>query len=229
VSVSVLVPFRSNACPHRERAWSWIRAWWERTFPAWEIVTASDASEGPWRKALAVDGAVRRSRGEILVIADADVICEGVDAAVAAVERGAPWAIPHLEVVRLTSRATERVYAGEEPAAAASRARCRAERPYRGKAGGGLVVIPRASWEVAPMDPRFAGWGCEDESWGYALKTLLGPPWRGDAPLYHLHHPPQERRSRARGSPESEALRIRYARANLHPDLMRELVAEQRG
>jgi hypothetical protein len=228
--VSVIIPFRPNGCPYRERAWSWVRRWWETTCPTWEIVTASDASEGPWRKAVAVDGAMRRSRGEILVIADADVFSAGVEAAVAAIEGGAAWAVPHHDVVRFSEVATARVLESvpvDQVLAAGTRAL--AKPAYRGLAGGGLAVVSRAAWGVAPMDPRFVDCGAEDEAWGYAMTTLIGPPVRGEAPLFHLWHPP----SRSRGAMPRHGglngeLRLRYARAHTRPAEMSAVLAEAR-
>lgn len=63
-------------------------------------------------------------------------------------------------------------------------------------------------------------------SWSDALTTLHGHPWRGDAPLFHLWHPPQERISRQVGSQENQALRRRYLKASNHPDKMRAIIKE---
>lgn len=186
----------------------------------WPVVEAL-APAGPWVKAAAVMPAVEASAADVMVVADADVWCDGLAKAVDAVVQGAVWAIPHGRVCRLTESASEAVEAGASPS------RDDVEQPpYRGVPGGGIVVIPRASVLEVPLDPRFVGWGGEDHSWGYALRTLLGSPWRGSAPLWHLWHPPQPRLSRRIGSAENDALHLRYAAARRNPAAMRALIDE---
>lgn len=100
------------------------------------------------------------------------------------------------------------------------------EPSYQGFAGGGITVLPVRTYLDVPLDTRFTGWGGEDEAWALALRALVGPPWRGTAPLWHLWHPPQDRASRRWGSPEARDLYLRYRRAARHPDRMRALIAE---
>ncbi len=152
--------------------------------------------------------ALSRTDADIIVVADADVACDGIQTAVEAVEAGAAWAVPHSRVHRLTEAATEAVLAGGQLEGDT------VDRPYFGHPGGGLVVLPRTHYEACPIDPRFAGWGHEDDAWAIALTTMHGEPWRGTAPLWHLWHPPQERPSRREGSPESKALFRRYRHAS---------------
>lgn len=87
-------------------------------------------------------------------------------------------------------------------------------------------MVRRDTYERVPLDRRFTGWGHEDDAWGWALQTLAGPPARGDERLIHLWHPPQERRSRQRGSVESYELQERYWHARNQPTRMRELIGE---
>jgi len=159
-----------------------------------------------------------------LIIADADVWCDGVPEAVAAVRRGAGWAIPHYRVLRLTKPATAEVLeSGCWPTRRTSTTY--AQRPYPGRPGGGMVVLSRETYERVPLDPRFVGWGQEDESWALALGTLVGPSWRGLADLYHLWHEPAPRQSRAFGSAASMRLYNRYAGARKNPARMRQILA----
>lgn len=173
----------------------------------------------PWRKAGAVAPVVSASRAAIIVIADADCLCDGLPEAVKAVEEGAPWAIPHAGVFRLTEASTERVYDGAFPEGLELE-----QRAYRGYAGGGFVVAPRETLIDIPLDPRFEGWGQEDESWAMALNTLAGQAWRGKSPLFHLWHPPQERLTRKHGSIANNQLFRRYRSANGKPASMRALI-----
>ncbi|MDH2392319.1 hypothetical protein QCN29_26790 [Streptomyces sp. HNM0663] len=178
------------------------------------------APPGPWCKAAAVSAALPQAVGDVLVVADADVWCDGVPQAVKAVEDGAPWAIPHGQVHRLTEAATTAVLGGgplDGPTV---------QRPYTGFAGGGIAVLPRATYEDVPLDARFAGWGQEDEAWALALLCLAGRPWRGRARLWHLWHPPQVRTSRRWGSQASRALWQRYHAARADPQAMRTLLDE---
>ena len=48
---------------------------------------------------------------------------------------------------------------------------------------------PDAYDQAGGFDPRFVGWGGEDTSLGAALTTLVGPPARLEASVWHLWHP----------------------------------------
>jgi hypothetical protein len=215
VHAEILYPWRGG-CPHRERALRWVAA--RATYP----YRVCHAPDGPWCKAAAVMPAVRESVADIVVIHDADVWTPGVEAAVERVAAGAAWAIPHRGVWRLDRDATTMVLAGHQP----HQGLALTERAYPGMIGGGVFAIRRDLLEDVPMDGRFTGWGQEDAAHGVALWTLLGAPWRGNAPLYHLWHPPQDRMSRRYGNPAGRALWDRYRSANADPRAMRALISE---
>jgi hypothetical protein len=104
-----------------------------------------------------------------------------------------------------------------------------ARRPYRGVEGGGISVLTRDLYAQVPLDPRYVGWGQDDESHGLALNTIAGRRWRGVAPLWHLWHDPQPRLNAHVGSAQSRALHVRYQyAAKAGPAAMRALLAEIR-
>jgi hypothetical protein len=213
VIAEVIIPWRGG-CPWRERALEFVRSRYD-----WPVIIAP-APDGAWCKAAAVTPAVEASCADVLVIADADVFTDGLDAAVEAVADGAPWAVPHHLVHRLDPAGTDAVLAGAD-----WRGQPLAQRPYAGFEGGGIVVIRRDVALDVPM-PTFYGWSGEDEAWAYCLRTLAGPPWRGNADLVHCWHPPQERMSRRWGSPENRELAGRYRAARGDREAMRALLEE---
>lgn len=216
--VSVIVPWRPDG-GHRDAAWAWVRDRWATTHPGWRVIVGP-CPDGPWSKGTAIAAALARSRAPIVVIADADVWCEETAAAVETVARGhARWAMPHTGVHRLTAAATATVLAGGPLGGDL-------DERHRGVLGGGIVALARDVAEGVPIDPRFAGWGQEDTAWALALTTLVGRPWRGTAPLWHLWHPPAPRESRTAGSPASIAHHQRYRAAAGNPTAMRALLAE---
>lgn len=221
MTVSVLVPF-GPGCAYRQQAWTYVRGRYETEHSDWELLEGSCA--GDWSKGAALADAYGRATGDVLVLADADsfVAAGTLRRAVAAVEAGTPWVMPHLWVQRLSRRFTAEVLAGAAPRRGRN---CR--QPYRGVMGGGIVVLLRTAWEtVCGIDERFCGWGGEDISFGWALETLVGPPERLDGELWHLWHPhPAPRR---RGSPASEALAGRYKDARGNPERMTALTDERR-
>lgn len=216
-SPEVLVAWRPSS-PERLAAWEWARGRYR-----WPV-RLCEAPGGPWCKARAINPSLAaRDPAQVVVVTDADVWSEGVEDAVAAVEDGAAWAIPHRDVHRLTRDATAAVLAGADWRGAPLE-----QAPYRGVRGGGYVVARAETLLRAPLDARFAGWGQEDVSWGLALHTLFGQPWRGDADLVHLWHPPQARMTRKYGSEAGRSLWRRYARAFGNPDEMQALIGEAR-
>lgn len=190
---------------------------------AWpELVIAHDG-EGDWCKARAVRRVLDRYPGaSIVIVHDADVVVhnDALRAAVQAVGDGAPWAVPHGLVHRL-DRLTTIEFIEEREMPEHSRL---VRPPYQGVAGGGITVLSRKVYDDCPLDPRFLTWGSEDEAWGWALSTLHGPPWRGDAPLVHLYHPHAAPGARRSIRIESEKLWRAYRAYRGDVNLMRQLV-----
>lgn len=224
MTVTVVIPWR-DGCPHREAALAWVRSRYASAHPDWDVVVA-ECPPGPWRKAAAVNPAVRVCRAATVVVADADVWSDDLTEAARAVGGGASWAVPHRRVRRLSADQTGHVLAGGDPARAGACDTGLSERPHPGAVGGGIVVLPAPVAGQVPLDPRFEGWGGEDHAWGYALTALAGQPWRGTGVLWHLWHPPQRRLTRSVGSRASEQLLKRYARAYRDPAQTRRLLAE---
>lgn len=178
--------------------------------------------DGEWCKAAAVAAALDGSTSDTVIVADADVWLADpseIDRCLESLEEHG-WAIPHGDVHRLDETATA------ELVATGAQVDGRSERPYWGRAGGGIVVLSRDTYDSCPLDRRFVGWGQEDESWSMALTTLAGIPYRGRSDLWHLWHPPQERLNRRVGSLPGHQLARRYQRAMRNPDAMRALIEE---
>lgn len=216
----VVIPY-TGGCQHRERALRWVTARYRESFPDWTIVIAHYGKRGV--KASAVMPAVKRCRSDLVLVADADCWTDGIARAVAMVEEGAPWAVPHGQVFRLTKEGTDALLAGE------SWDQQELDRPpYVGYEGGGITIAPRKTLLSVPMDEHFDGWGQEDQSWGLALNALAGGSWRGSTPLIHLWHPPQQRMTRKWGSVASRERYRLYMAARRNPHKMRELLQEYR-
>lgn len=242
MTAAVLFPW-SRGCPHRDAAAAWVTEQWTRHHPGIPQHTTGDAphlAAGPWSKGRHIAALLDHAPNGIVVISDVDVWTtpDAIRAAITAVENGSPWAVPHGDVYRLTQAATADVLDGGMDSSLDRPARLDdldlVEPPDPGHTGGGIVVIPAATARQIPLDPRFEGWGQEDDSWALALHTLAGEPWRdrslngGRVPLIHLWHPPQPRLDRYHGSRASVALYRRYLAASHHPDAMRALIAETR-
>lgn len=225
--VSVLVPWRPS--PERQPLWDYLRPMWEAT--GWQVVEGT-APDGPWCKAAAVEDALSRAEHDVIVMADADVWTDGVTEAVARVTSGAArWAVPHTRLLRLTPGATQWTLthgcwpAGDRIVDGERTIYTYEQRPYVGFAGGGMVVLTRDLYREAPLDPRFAGWGQEDEAWACALRMIGGREWRGLADMWHLWHPAPARMNRSIGSTAGRMLLQRYQRAR-DGVRMRALIAE---
>lgn len=223
--VEVIIPwFSALEDEDRSRALAWCCHRWTALGYGPPALARSSAKR--FCKADAVSAAVRSSDASWLVVADADVQPPAdMDRALAAVRwDGHPWAKPYTNVYRLNKQATNDWF------------QCKhvelfdiqnlAQEPYIGIPGGGVVVISRENYLQVPLDKRFVGWGGEDASWGYALHTILGPPWVGMSNLIHFWHLPQERLDRRTGNTDNEELRKRYLFSVSKADKMQALVNE---
>lgn len=225
MNVAVLVPRGEEDDPERHAAWQFVSLWLD-THHRWPVrvgvVPAAD-----WRKADAVAAALRRVRRgawpSVLIIHDADVIVapDALRAAVAIVEAGRAWAVPHQTVLRLNADSTHTLEGTGRLPEVPHYTRW----PYVGIPGGGITVVRADVYDACPIDRRFVGWGGEDQAWGWALETLFGAPWReADADLLHLWHPHPAPGAQRNPKMECELLRRQYRSRRGKPDAMRALL-----
>lgn len=225
--VAVVVPLTLHGCEHRARAWEWVRARYADEFPDWPVITGT--VEGAWSKGSAVADALERTDAGTLVVADADVWSDDLATFVRPVLSGERrWAQPHSKVFRFNEGGTDLIVNGEDPTTTALRRGTLDQTPHPAMKAGGLVVIDRQLYEDCPLDPRFLGWGGEDDAWGFALTTMGGKRLLGNGLLWHLWHPPQLRLNRKVGSRTNDFLRERYQSTGGDVEAMRALIEEGR-
>ena len=222
-SVAVLFPWRPGN-PARDRAYAWVAEGWRRCLPEYDQLTSArlpDPSrldvDGQWCKARHIDALVRATTADVVIVSDVDVWPDplSVRMSVRTVANGDRlWSVPYLTVYRLSEQASDQVRAGIWPVGRLTAGRGQlVERPYEGHPGGGVVVVPRQTLEDFPFDPRFIGWGHEDDAWSMVMHTIAGKPHRVRNGVLHLWHPPAPNRTRDVGRPESVILGDSYAQA----------------
>lgn len=224
MKVAVVVPWRDVGCRWRNAAWRWVHRRLVERYPDWPVVLGGDDPGRPFSRSRCIVAGAAATDADVLVVHDADVWFAGDLADYVDVFNGSGWAVPHWHLRRLTEPASAAVLDGagldvslplEQPA-------------YKGNAAGTLLVVGRRLLFDVPPDPRFEGWGQEDDAWAAALTCLAGPPARGSEDLFHLWHPPQQRMNRVWGNPAGVALANRYSAVARDRDGMRGLVAEAR-
>lgn len=202
--ISLLVP-RRHDFGRRDRTWRWLERYWKCRLGAdCEIIVGHDwALHRPFSKAVAVNDAARRAKGDVFVILDSDAYLPAkVIRHCAARLRHARkhgtrmWFVPYHHIFRLTEEATERVLDSDpcDPLRFPSPPCSEDVQDNTGSGhghryGAMITIMPREAFElVGGMDERFRGWGGEDVSFLRALNTLWAPYKKTPNQVLHLWH-----------------------------------------
>lgn len=180
----VLVPFRGDGA-WRDEAWVHVHRHLEQL--PFELVVG-DSGDQPFSFGRTFNLLADRP-WDVAVLHDADCFVP-VGLIVEAVEHAGPGVTyPWNRLIGLTRRATRRWFrTGEIPAGGFRRVRPPGRIPQ-----GGPRVVTRALWEtVKGFDPRFVGWGGEDDVFARCAEVLVGEPKRLDGTLVELWHPKRE-------------------------------------
>ncbi len=206
--ISILIPFRSSTKFLRQGAnFRWLKRYWECALPGAEIIIGKDHHKHKaFSKAVAVNHAAARAKGDIFVIVDADGYLP-VDAVLKCAReiRQARkrdqklWFVPYRRFYRLTDRISQRVLDSDpcDPYTfPKSMRKCDIQNgggsgQGRGHWYGALCqIVPREAFDaVGGWDVRFRGWGGEDHSIMRATDTLYWKHKTLPGAIYHLWHP----------------------------------------
>ena len=227
MKVSILVPFRDDG--HRQASMEWIVARWRHHWPEAEVIIRPDDGRDPFSKSVALQACAADATGDVLILLDADTWCD-VPTIRHAVEVAAEGALvmPGKVAHRLGQDVTDRLLASDPACDWPTILPSEVEQSVRPV--GFLHVLSREVWDATNgYDPRFRGWGGEDNVFTYAVETLVGPVVRLTGTLYSLWHPrPRDngRRIWAGQTERNGALIQQYVKARGNRPRMQALVRE---
>ena len=212
-NVSVIIPISLNDKP-REQAFQWIKKFYETMLPEVELCIGV-SNEKPFSKAKVINKAVEKSKGDILVIADADIFFSPslLEESIKHLETHA-WVIPFKYVLNLSKKSTHDLLETKPQWPIPIEIETR-QRPYAAMEGG---IFPRKHFEtVGGFDERFVGWGGEDDAFAASLNILCGHVKRMETTLYHLWH---ERNNRGYYGANRELLKpYRYGKESIEKEI----------
>lgn len=188
--ISMLIPFRDST-GERSRLIKYLVPKWQAHMPDAEIIVASDDGDNPFSKTIAVNNAYKQATTDILIMMDADcwvqpnVLRKGADIIK---KRRAPWVRPCNKVLRINKNKTDFIlqqnYLKRFPHI--SKDDCDRITPVVGL----VAMFTREGFEdIGGMDPRFRGWGWEDNAFNSLMDSVYGKHLLMNYPVYHLWHP----------------------------------------
>lgn len=256
--ISIIIPFRAPSVPdERVRNIEWLKQYWHTHLPGAEVIVGEDPDKcRAFSKAVAVNCGVAKSRGDVLVIVDADGYLPAESVLHCAHEirnarrRGHRlWFMPYRKFYRLSNDATKRLLGSElrdpyvfpeeiDPKDILNLSDANPSIAHR--YGALIQIIPReAFYIVGGWDERFRGWGGEDHAAMRATDTLYEAHKTLPGRVFHLWHPMlgtggkadlvswKERRWEGQeDSGINNELSYRYYHAYRKPGIMRKLVDE---
>ncbi|QGH75849.1 galactosyl transferase [Gordonia phage Syleon] len=205
----VCIPWR--ATPERKPAFARVTDFW--LHHDFELLTGdSDRRSKSFSITQARNKAVNASKGDVVILADADTIVD-----IAAVREAISTVKPGEVIYPF---ATYRHIPGDAVSDSDLHA-APVEQEYRNSVGGIMVTLKDTYWELGGMDERFEPrWGYEDSAFKLAAETL-GTVRRLPGTIYSFNHPAD--RDLSYGNPNRHRFDLYRACAG-KPNLMRELV-----
>lgn len=196
MNVSVLIPYRPFDNYRREHILRFVKHRMELGFPDWEIVFGIDDPNDltePFNRSRALNEAARNSYGDVLLICDADTICNETYLwqALKMIESGASWVFPYEMYYNLNQAYSDKIL-GQM-----------ADRQWKRPSDtdvefaldyvvSGMLMVRRDLFEtVGGFDEKFIDWGYEDDAFNLMLTAFGGESQRvPEGFVTHIWHPP---------------------------------------
>lgn len=199
--ISILIPFSSNN-KDRKKNFQWLLDYWKHELPDAEIIVGKSHSK-IFCKNEALNNAVKKSTGKVLVILDADAYLPGhvinkcADRILEELDNHL-WYVPYHHLYRLTRSVSKTILSTnpKNPLRLPNHLPdCFIENvghksSYGNRYGAMIMMFPREALNaIGCFDERFKGWGGEDIALLRALDTLYGKHKITRNSIMHLWHP----------------------------------------
>lgn len=199
--ISIIIPFSSDD-PVRKATFEWLLKYWEKELPKAEIIVGYSSS-GVFCKGEAMNRAIKKSRGKVIAILDADAYLEGKVLEYCANKilrhmNTKLWFVPYRNLYRLKKGITEKILDSDpsnplrlpSPPSNAHIENAGHSTQYGRRYGAMCMIFPREAYDtLGCFDERFKGWGGEDIALLRALDTLYGKHKSVKTDILHLWHP----------------------------------------
>lgn len=193
--ISLLMPYR-GAGEHRRRMFEHNTGRWRDLADRVELCVGEHSGDEPFNLALAVNRARKQAIADVVMIHGCDhlppdrVKLDWIEKQV----RSHGWTSVYAKTGRLTQAATTAILRGEPTSKHRHSMRTVASCV-------GIMAMRTDIFDaLGGMDERFAGWGCEDAAFRYALRQLYPPGGTGDGRLWTMWHPKAPRNGLRRNS-----------------------------
>lgn len=186
--MNVLIPYRSQH--NRAESLACVMDHYRRALPGCLLALADDPDPRAFNRGRALNEAVRRTQGEVLIFADADLLPppENIREAVRLVQEGSrSIVIPFSRIAYLSPAGTREVTRASDWR---NWGPVYVEREWDRRSNGGANVLSRSYFEaLGGYDDRFRGWGYEDSALALAWETFWDPQHWLEGTAVHLWHP----------------------------------------
>lgn len=183
-TISIVFPWRAGD-PEREASMQHTVKWYKDCFPEAEIVFADDDDQEHFNRGRALNHGVAKSTGEVLILADADLIIAHKtlrNSVARAHEFG--MIIPFSGINYMNQSATRKILNGSPPFVNYA-----GITPFMAKSQGGCNIMTRLNWERSGgFDTKFRGWGFEDAAFSVNVRLYAGPLYWEPGCAVHLYH-----------------------------------------
>lgn len=185
MKTAVIIPFCSDD-PHRLAAFLIVLAFYKTEFPEWEIIAGGDDTK-PFSRAASINMAAEQTAADIIVINDADSLCESqriAESVESALTR--PGLVRAYTSYRRLSREASEVLT---PATYLDAWQGPFDWEMENAHAHGCIAVQRECFnQVGGYDEKFRGWGYEDLA-AEMLYDAFWPDRRTEGTLVHLWHP----------------------------------------
>jgi|GEM_PF-4644289 len=196
--VDAIIPYKKTVS--REPGFKIVKAWLE--YNGFNVIIGS--CKGEWNKGKAIHNGVLKSKSDIIIINDADLICNFSNYSEFSYS---PLIIPFDSVIKLDKSGNGLM-----------------KRDYIRIAGGCWILRREVYDDVGGVDPRFEGWGGEDWAFCVMVETLHGGIKMIHQSAIHIWH--EENLEKSIEDNQNLDIIERYKKARFNENEMRQISNE---